>query len=172
MSAWPQGDGEMAARIRDFGWERTPLGPAARWPERLKRHYIGYSYVSMIYCLPFFCVLVALQRGGGMPSVSNAFIVLCFLVLLSDWRNTLVMLLVGTAFAWGVYVLTTADPPVPVAGVLPDEGSTGWSDTWMMAKDAAHPNCMLLWMDHMMSAEANGQATVYFGEAATSASGS
>ena len=27
---------------------------------------------------------------------------------------------------------------------------------------------MYMWMDHMMSAEANGQATVYFGEAPTS----
>ena len=38
----------------------------------------------------------------------------------------------------------------------------------MIAKDAAHPNCMYMWMDHMMSAEANGQATIYFGEASTS----
>jgi len=51
---------------------------------------------------------------------------------------------------------------------MPEEGSTGWSDTWMMATKAANPNCMYLWMNHMMSAEANGQATVFFGEAATS----
>jgi putative spermidine/putrescine transport system substrate-binding protein len=51
---------------------------------------------------------------------------------------------------------------------MPAEGSTGWSDTWMMATEAANPNCMYLWMNHMMSAEANGQATVFFGEAATS----
>jgi putative spermidine/putrescine transport system substrate-binding protein len=38
----------------------------------------------------------------------------------------------------------------------------------MMAADAEHPNCMLMWMDHMMSPEANSQATVWFGEAATS----
>ena len=38
----------------------------------------------------------------------------------------------------------------------------------MMAKAAKHPNCMLLWMDHMMSAEANAQATIWFGEAPTS----
>ena len=52
--------------------------------------------------------------------------------------------------------------------ITPDEGTTGWSDTWMMSKEAEHPNCMLMWMDHMMSAEANAQATVWFGEAATS----
>lgn len=56
----------------------------------------------------------------------------------------------------------------PIAALLPEEGSTGWSDTWMIAKEAKHPNCMYMWMDHMASAEANGQATVWFGEAPTS----
>jgi putative spermidine/putrescine transport system substrate-binding protein len=38
----------------------------------------------------------------------------------------------------------------------------------MMYSQAKHPNCMLMWMDHMMSPEANAEATVWFGEAATS----
>ena len=41
-------------------------------------------------------------------------------------------------------------------------------DTWMIHSKAKHPNCMYLWMNHMASAEANGQATVWFGEAPTS----
>ena len=45
-----------------------------QWPERFKRYYIGYSYAVLVYCLPCFTVLVGLQRGGGMPSVSNSFI--------------------------------------------------------------------------------------------------
>jgi putative spermidine/putrescine transport system substrate-binding protein len=73
---------------------------------------------------------------------------------------------VGTTWQYQVNLLV-ADKQ-PIAAVLPDEGSTGWSDTWMLAKAAKHPNCMLLWMDHMMSAEANAQATVWFGEAPTS----
>ena len=73
---------------------------------------------------------------------------------------------VGTTWQYQVNLLQ-ADKQ-PIAAVLPDEGSTGWSDTWMLAKAAKHPNCMLLWMDHMMSAEANAQATVWFGEAPTS----
>ena len=75
-------------------------------------------------------------------------------------------LVIGTTWPLQVGLLQLDE--VPVEGILPDEGSTGWSDTWMMAKEAAHPNCMLLWMNHMMSAEANAQATVWFGEAATS----
>ena len=52
---------------------------------------------------------------------------------------------------------------------LPDEGSTGWSDTWMIATTANHPNCMYLWMDYVVSPAANAKATEYFGEAPVSA---
>ena len=72
----------------------------------------------------------------------------------------------GTSWQFMANLLQAEDKPVEA--VLPDEGSTGWSDTWMIATKAKHPNCMYMWMDHMMSAEANGQATVYFGEAPTS----
>src|SRR3990172_385543 len=73
---------------------------------------------------------------------------------------------VGTTWQYQANQLLAENQPVEA--ILPDEGSTGWSDTWMLAKNAAHPNCMLLWMDHMMSAEANAVATVWFGEAPTS----
>jgi putative spermidine/putrescine transport system substrate-binding protein len=73
---------------------------------------------------------------------------------------------IGTTWQYQVNLLV-ADKQ-PIEAILPEEGSTGWSDTWMMAKTAAHPNCMLLWMDHMMSGEADGAAAVWFGEAPTS----
>ena len=72
----------------------------------------------------------------------------------------------GTSWQFMANLLQAEDKPVEA--VLPDEGSTGWSDTWMIATKAKHPNCMYMWMDHMASAEANGQATVWFGEAPTS----
>src|SRR5215212_2806660 len=52
------------------------------WPEKLKPYYIAYSYPALLCALPCFTVLIGLQRGGGIPAISNAFIVLCFLVLL------------------------------------------------------------------------------------------
>ena len=84
------------------------------WPERLRSYYIGVSYGVLLFCLPGFTVLTALQRGGGLPSISNAFIILCFLVLLTDWRNTLVMLAVGTGLASLAYFLTSPAPRVPM----------------------------------------------------------
>jgi putative spermidine/putrescine transport system substrate-binding protein len=73
---------------------------------------------------------------------------------------------IGTTWQYQVNSLLLEE--APVEAIKPAEGTTGWSDTWMIATEAAHPNCMYMWMDHMMSAEANGQATIYFGEAPTS----
>ena len=73
---------------------------------------------------------------------------------------------VGTT--WPLQVNLLQADGAPIEAITPEEGTTGWSDTWMMYAEAEHPNCMLMWMDHMMSPEANAQATVYFGEAATS----
>ena len=61
-----------------------------------------------------------------------------------------------------------AGEKVPVETMLPKEGSTGWSDTWMISSKAKHPNCMYLWMDHIISPKANADATEYFGEAPSS----
>jgi putative spermidine/putrescine transport system substrate-binding protein len=35
----------------------------------------------------------------------------------------------------------------------------------MIAKNAKHPNCMYLWMDYIISPEANAKVAEYFGEA-------
>ena len=53
----------------------------------------------------------------------------------------------------------------PEKNVLPEEGATGWSDTWMISSEAEHPNCMYLWMNHIISPEANAKVAAYFGEA-------
>ncbi len=49
--------------------------------------------------------------------------------------------------------------------VLPEEGATGWSDTWMISSEAENPNCMYLWMDHIIGPKANAAVAEWFGEA-------
>ena len=58
-----------------------------------------------------------------------------------------------------------ADGKVKVGTTLPKEGSTGWSDTWMLSSKAKHPNCMYMWMNHIISPETSAEATEYYGEA-------
>jgi putative spermidine/putrescine transport system substrate-binding protein len=67
---------------------------------------------------------------------------------------------IGTT--WQVIASTIGDS---VDAVLPEEGSTGWSDTWMISADAPNPNCGYLWMDYITSPEAQAQVAEYFGEA-------
>jgi putative spermidine/putrescine transport system substrate-binding protein len=71
---------------------------------------------------------------------------------------------IGTT--WQVIANTIGtDNKVQVNTVLPKEGATGWSDTWMVSSKAAHPNCMYKWMDWITSPETNAAVAEYFGEA-------
>jgi putative spermidine/putrescine transport system substrate-binding protein len=71
---------------------------------------------------------------------------------------------IGTT--WQVIANTIGtENKVQVNTVLPKEGATGWSDTWMVASKAAHPNCMYKWMDWITSPKVNAQVAEYFGEA-------
>jgi putative spermidine/putrescine transport system substrate-binding protein len=73
-------------------------------------------------------------------------------------------LVVGTTWQVIQNSITTGNTEV----VLPKEGTTGWSDTWMISSQAANPNCAYAWLDYIASPEANAQATGYFGEAPSS----
>ena len=75
----------------------------------------------------------------------------------------------GTTWQYLVNQLSGAKDPVPVKAILPKEGSTGWSDTWMISSKAKNPNCMYLWMNYIISPKANAMATEYFGEAPVNA---
>jgi len=47
--------------------------------------------------------------------------------------------LLGTTWQYQANTLQADKPPVPVKAILPTEGSTGWSDTWMVYSKAKHP---------------------------------
>ena len=70
---------------------------------------------------------------------------------------------VGTT--WQVIANLLEADDVNVKTTLPKEGSTGWSDTWMLSSEAKHPNCMYMWMNHIVSPQANAQVAEWFGEA-------
>ena len=71
---------------------------------------------------------------------------------------------VGTT--WQVIAnLVERDGKVEIDTTLPKEGATGWSDTWMISSKARNPNCMYMWMDHVISPQANADVAEWFGEA-------
>jgi putative spermidine/putrescine transport system substrate-binding protein len=57
----------------------------------------------------------------------------------------------------------------PVEAILPSEGATGWSDSWMISSTTKHVNCAYQWLNYIDSPKANAAATEYFGEAPVTA---
>jgi putative spermidine/putrescine transport system substrate-binding protein len=74
---------------------------------------------------------------------------------------------IGTS--WQVIVNLAQADKVPVEAILPEEGATGWSDTWMVGAETEHPNCAYAWMNHIISPEANDAVAEWFGEAPANA---
>jgi putative spermidine/putrescine transport system substrate-binding protein len=78
----------------------------------------------------------------------------------------------GTALAgttWQVIVNLATANGATIDAVKPSEGATGWSDTWMISSKAKHPNCAYMWLDWIISPEANAQVAEWFGEAPSNA---
>ncbi|MGH3459119.1 extracellular solute-binding protein [Aeromicrobium sp.] len=76
-------------------------------------------------------------------------------------------LVVGTT--WQVIANSIDTKKANVKAILPEEGATGWSDTWMISSQAKSPNCAYAWLNYIDSPKANAAATEYFGEAPNSA---
>jgi putative spermidine/putrescine transport system substrate-binding protein len=76
---------------------------------------------------------------------------------------------VGTTWQYQYFALKGDGQPVAAPGAsegfIPEEGSSGWSDTWMISSEAKHPNCMYMWMDHIIDPKVNAQVAEWFGEA-------
>jgi putative spermidine/putrescine transport system substrate-binding protein len=66
--------------------------------------------------------------------------------------------------SWPYQTNTLADAKVPVKDTIPQEGATGWADTWMLSAKAQHPNCAYLWMRYISKPTPQAQQAIYFGE--------
>ncbi len=71
--------------------------------------------------------------------------------------------MIGTT--WKVIEQTAAAEKAPVKAILPTEGATGWSDTWMISSKAKHPNCAYAWMSYITEPKPQSEVAQYFGEA-------
>ena len=85
-----------------------------KWPERFKPWYFAYSYAVLIIAFPLTFVFTSLKQGGGTIAVGNTLLAAFLIILLTDWRNLIVILLAGFAGAIGLYALTEVDPNMPV----------------------------------------------------------
>jgi putative spermidine/putrescine transport system substrate-binding protein len=74
---------------------------------------------------------------------------------------------VGTT--WQVIANLATAEKTPVQSTLPKEGSTGWSDTWMVGTASKHKTCAYKWMNYVVSPKVNAAVASWFGEAPANA---
>jgi CheY-like chemotaxis protein/signal transduction histidine kinase len=84
-----------------------------RWPEWLKPYYIAFSYPALIFSLPVTFVFTSLKNGGGAVAVGNTLMAAFFVMLITDWRNTIAMLIMGIGTAVLLYLALDPDPRIP-----------------------------------------------------------
>jgi putative spermidine/putrescine transport system substrate-binding protein len=66
--------------------------------------------------------------------------------------------------AWPYQLSTLLADKAPVNALIPEEGATGWADTWMLSTHAAHPNCAYKWLDWITTPRVQAQQAVSYGE--------
>ncbi len=70
---------------------------------------------------------------------------------------------IGTT--WQVIANLAQAEKAPVDVVLPKEGATGWSDTWMVGAKSQAKTCGYKFIDHIVSPKTNAAVAEWFGEA-------
>ena len=81
--------------------------------------------------------------------------------LISDEIDTFASGEVVAGQSWPYQVVALKRDGKPADSVVPKEGMTGWSDTWMISSKAKHPNCMYKWMDYTLRPEVQASVATY-----------
>ena len=66
--------------------------------------------------------------------------------------------------AWPYQLSTLLADKAPVNALIPEEGATGWADTWMISAHAPHPNCAYKWLDYITTPKVQAEQAVSYGE--------
>ena len=67
----------------------------------------------------------------------------------------------GAGWPYQTLQLQAAKAPIKEIVPLP---TTGWADTWMLAKKAPHPNCAYMWMKYVTTPAVEAKQALVFGE--------
>ena len=96
---------------------------------------------------------------------SQKSIVSQYWALYTDQQASLEAGSVTLGTSWQVIVNLATANGAKIAATKTKEGATGWSDTWMISSKAKHPNCAYMWLNHIISPQANAAVAEWFGEA-------
>jgi len=112
--------GKLPPRWDDV-WFRIPaivtcllLALRRWWPAPIARFYLPYSYATVFYCLAFFMPLSLLENRGAPNTVVNMMLGAMLVILLTDWRNTVLMIVAGYGAASAWFLATKPAPEFPL----------------------------------------------------------
>ena len=74
-------------------------------------------------------------------------------------------LVLGTTWQVITNLIQADKASPPVKAILPKEGSTAWSDSWMVSTKAKNVDCAYKWINWITSPKVQAQVAEYFGEA-------
>ena len=66
--------------------------------------------------------------------------------------------------AWPYQYSTLIADHTPVQQIIPEQGATGWADTWMLSAHAKDPNCAYKWVNWVSSPKVQAEQAVSYGE--------
>lgn len=66
--------------------------------------------------------------------------------------------------AWPYQTNTLKAAGVKVEDTIPEEGATGWADSWMLSAKSKHVNCAYKFMNYVSTPKVQAEQAIYFGE--------
>lgn len=83
------------------------------WPASLRKYVVPFSYLTFLYCLPFFFTLMLLFNDSNATWQMSTLAALIYVVLLYDLLNAIIVLVIGSVAAVAAYLLATHGSPIP-----------------------------------------------------------
>lgn len=77
------------------------------WPTKLRRYLPLYWYITLFYIMPFFFTFMIFKNNFSGVWVQNSMTALFFLILLANWLELIILLVLGVFSGYLLYVLTT-----------------------------------------------------------------
>ena len=111
-----------SVELRAIGFGLSFIGAMEEyWPRWLKRYYLGFSYVSIMYGLPIFFTAMTLLNDASSPWLMSLMSAYLFIALLYDVANALIVSFAGSVLGaiLASYVSTTFLLPNDYLASLP-----------------------------------------------------
>lgn len=83
------------------------------WPAELRKYVVPFSYVTFLYCLPFFFTLMLLLNHSNATWQMSTLAALIYVVLLYDLVNAIIVLVLGSVAAVIVYLVASNGGAIP-----------------------------------------------------------